>query len=292
MGWLEIDGDKVASLRPASLGPADTGDAIIPFISRAALGRPCLPYLLQLPAGLAQAIAHSLSGPRSGAAMHASYLNTIKRFEGFSARTQWDYAQNTNGYGTKAQFAGEKISVVEAERRFHLEISRAELLVDGFAPGLEEGMRAALTSLTFNVGTAWMHAGLGNAVQRGDANEVRRIFLQYNRAGGEILPGLTARRREEAAWMSIDDVQLATPRSETRLAEISGEARHLIAPVVPGDGLAKLSSGETASTTSAQHCDAQAFYEQIKRDQLRLLTLRHEKLRDDTFAVPEPLSCA
>ncbi len=70
--------------------------------------------------------------------MHASYLNTIKRFEGFSARTQWDYAQSTNGYGTKAQFAGERISLEEAERRFQLEISRAESLVDGFAPGLEE----------------------------------------------------------------------------------------------------------------------------------------------------------
>lgn len=75
---------------------------------------------------------------QSGAAMHASYLNTIKRFEGFSARTQWDYAQSTNGYGTKAQFAGERISLEEAERRFQLEISRAESLVDGFAPGLEE----------------------------------------------------------------------------------------------------------------------------------------------------------
>ena len=50
--------------------------------------------------------------------MHASYSNTIKRFEGFSERTRWDYAQNTNGYGTKAQFAGERISVEEAERRF------------------------------------------------------------------------------------------------------------------------------------------------------------------------------
>ena len=81
--------------------------------------------------------------------MHASYLNTIKHFEGFSALTQWDYAKNTNGYGTKAQCAGERISLEEAERRFQLEISRAKSLVDGFAPGLEEGMRAAPTSLTW-----------------------------------------------------------------------------------------------------------------------------------------------
>ncbi len=220
--------------------------------------------------------------------MHASYLNTIKRFEGFSARTQWDYAQNTNGYGTKAQFAGERISVEEAERRFQLEISRAESLVDGFAPGLKEGVRAALTSLTFNAGTAWMHAGLGDAVQRGDANEVRRIFLQYNRAGGEILPGLAARRREEAAWMSNGKTRSVTPKPERRLAEVSGEARQVTAHIVRADSLAKPSADETANTMPAQYRDAQAFYEQIKRDQLRLLTLRHEKRRDETFAMPEP----
>jgi len=225
--------------------------------------------------------------------MHASYLNTIKRFEGFSARTRWDYAQNTNGYGTKAQCAGERISVEEAERRFQLEISKAESLVDGFAPGLKEGMRAALTSLTFNAGPGWMHAGLGNAVQRGDASEVRRIFLQYNRAGGEILPGLTARRREEAAWMSSDDdTRSVIPRPETRLAELSGEAGQVTARIVRADGLAKPSADETASTTPAQHYDAQAFYEHIKRDQLRLLTLGHEKRRDETFAVPAPSSRA
>jgi hypothetical protein len=44
--------------------------------------------------------------------------------------------------------------------------------------------------------------------------------------------------------------------------------------------------------TAAQHCDAQAFCEQIKRDQLRSLTLRHEKSRDETFAMPEPSSPA
>lgn len=221
--------------------------------------------------------------------MHASFLNTIKRFEGFSARTRWDYAQNTNGYGTKAQFAGERISVEEAERRFQAEISRAESFVDGFAPGLEEGMRAALTSLTFNAGPAWMQAGLGAAVQTGDASEVRRIFLQYNRAGGEILPGLTARRREEAAWMSNSVAQSAISTPEARLAEVSEEPRQVTAIAVRDDGLAKLSSDEAASATPEQHRDAQAFYEQIKKDQLRLLTLRHEKHRDETFAVPEPL---
>lgn len=143
-------------------------------------------------------------------------------------------------------------------------------------------MRAALT---FNAGPGWMRAGLGNAVQRGDASEVRRIFLQYNRAGGEILPGLTARRREEAAWMSNGDTRSVIPRPETRLAEVSVEARQVTAHIVRADGLVKPFSNETASTTPAQHCDAQAFYEQIKWDQLRLLTLRHEKRRDETFAV-------
>lgn len=83
--------------------------------------------------------------------------------------------------------------------------------------------------------------------------------------------------------MSIDGTQSAVPRSEARLAGVSVEARQVTVQFVAADGLAKPFSGETASAMPAQHRDAQAFYEQIKRDQLRLLTLRHEKRQDETF---------
>ncbi len=88
--------------------------------------------------------------------------------------------------------------------------------------------------------------------------------------------------------MSNGDTRSVTPKPETRLAEVSGEARLVTGRIVRADGLEKPLSDKTAGTKPAQHCDAQAFYEQIKRDQLRLLTLRHEKRRDETVAMPEP----
>ena len=54
--------------------------------------------------------------------MNSLYLDTIKRFEGFSPAAKPDYAQVSNGYGTRARFAGEVIDMAEAERRFTAEI--------------------------------------------------------------------------------------------------------------------------------------------------------------------------
>ncbi|MGI9411865.1 MAG: lysozyme, partial [Hyphomicrobiaceae bacterium] len=73
-------------------------------------------------------------------------------------------------------------------------------LVERFAPGLDEGAKHALTSLTFNAGPGWMNDGLGQAIQQGDLEKARSIFLQYNKADGEVLPGLVKRRLVEASW--------------------------------------------------------------------------------------------
>lgn len=133
--------------------------------------------------------------------MNETFLSAIKKFEGFTARAEWDYAQNSNGFGTRARYAGEVIDRSEAERRFKAEISDAEAKVTKFAPNLEPGAKAALTSLTFNAGPTWMKSGLGAAVRAGDWDTARQKFLQYNKAGGEVLSGLTSRRVAEANWI-------------------------------------------------------------------------------------------
>lgn len=135
----------------------------------------------------------------------SNYLTAIKGFEGFTPVAKWDYAQHTNGYGTKALYPGERISKAEAEARFQAEIAHAAALVQNFAPELNDGTKAALTSLTFNAGTRWMHAGLGQAVRDGDLEAIREIFVQYNKAGGEILPGLVRRREHEVQWIGGHD---------------------------------------------------------------------------------------
>ncbi len=132
--------------------------------------------------------------------LDANYLDAIKQFEGYAAQSRWDYAQNTNGYGTRARFAGEVIDKAEADQRFADEIKKAADFVEKFAPGLDEGSKAALTSLTYNAGTAWTQGGLGQAVASGDLEKAQSIFLQYNKAGGSVLDGLVQRRLQEVAW--------------------------------------------------------------------------------------------
>lgn len=133
--------------------------------------------------------------------MKTQYIEAIKRFEGFTAKAKWDFAQNTNGYGTKALYPGEVIGKEDAEHRFAAEVAGAKAAVARFAPGLDEGTAAALTSLTFNAGPGWMHSGLGAAVKAGDLEAAKNVFVQYVHAGGQRLPGLEARRASEVQWI-------------------------------------------------------------------------------------------
>lgn len=129
------------------------------------------------------------------------YLNQVKGFEGFTPRATWDYKQSSNGYGTRAQYPGEVVDRGEADRRLNTEWGQANNQVRAFASDLTPGQEAALTSLTFNAGPGWQKAGLGQAVKAGDWDTARTLFAQYNKAGGEVLPGLVARRNAELSWL-------------------------------------------------------------------------------------------
>jgi lysozyme len=133
--------------------------------------------------------------------MISPVADAIRTFEGFAPQAKWDYAQISNGYGTRALYPGEVIDAAEADRRFQVEVNKAREVVDRHAPGLDEGTKAALTSLTYNAGDKWVRSGLGEAVARGDLDQVRSIFQEYNKAGGEVLPGLVSRRAAEALWI-------------------------------------------------------------------------------------------
>jgi lysozyme len=148
-------------------------------------------------------------------ALDQSYLDAIKGFEGYTPQAQWDYKQNSSGYGTKAQPGDENITPDQLksvhEQRFLDETTKAANSVDSFAPNLPPGVRAALTSLTYNAGSGWQQSGLGEAVKAGDLDKAQQIFLQYNKAGGEVNPGLVARRQKEAAWFGGQPAPQPTP---------------------------------------------------------------------------------
>ena len=142
---------------------------------------------------------------RRGGTLPAGYVDEIKRLEGFTPKAAWDYKQHSNGYGTRARFPGEVIDKAEAERRLDDEVAKAAAIVDKFKPDLDPGTRAALISLTFNAGGSWTNAGLGAAIEAGDLPKARELLKQYNKAGGETLPGLVSRRNREASWIGRMD---------------------------------------------------------------------------------------
>lgn len=139
-----------------------------------------------------------------------AYDTAIKGFEGWAPKASWDYAQYTNGWGTKARYPGEAIDKDEAQRRYDDEIAKAHASVRSFAPNLDPGTTAALTDLTFNAGPKWQSAGLGEAIRQGDLDKARQLYAQYNKAGGQTLPGLVNRRAVGAQWIGGGQVPTAS----------------------------------------------------------------------------------
>ena len=139
-------------------------------------------------------------------ALDPQYVDAIKGFEGYSPKASWDYKQNSSGYGTKAQPGDENIPPDQLqaihEQRFQDEITKAAAHVDSVNPDLPPGAKAALVSLTYNAGPGWSKSGLGDLVRKGDLEGAQAKILEYNKAGGEVNPGLVARRQKEAAWFT------------------------------------------------------------------------------------------
>lgn len=128
-------------------------------------------------------------------------VQAVMGFEGFEPIAKWDYKQWTNGYGTKAHYPHEPITKATAELRLMTELEAAQASVDHFKAQLPDGLRMALTDLTFNAGAGWMHAGLGQAVTSGDTEEIKTHLLEYDRAGGRVNAGLEERRKTEISWI-------------------------------------------------------------------------------------------
>jgi lysozyme len=163
-------------------------------------------------------------------------LAYLRRVEGYTPRAAWDYKQNSVGYGTRARYPGEVIDRTEADRRLSSEADKARAIVDRIAPTADPGTKAALTSLTYNAGDKWTRSGLGDAIRAGDMDTARNRFLQYTHAGGKVLPGLVARRREEAGWINANNdgsVPPIPPTPPTRGAFQSDNGVPPIPPVPP-----------------------------------------------------------
>lgn len=133
----------------------------------------------------------------------------IKGMEGFVKYPTWDYAQYSVGYGCRCNKGDYPNGITEAE---------ADALLRKFLTQFENGINAigqtytqnqfdALVSFSFNVGLAWTQNKsyriyqLAHGTKFSDA-EVIDIFKAWNKAGGQVLAGLTRRREAEARmWL-------------------------------------------------------------------------------------------
>lgn len=128
-------------------------------------------------------------------------VDFVKKQEGFRANPYWDYKQWSVGYGTKASGPNDAVTEAEAERRLAVEINAAEKLVERITPAnAPKGVKQALTDLTYNAGPGWEESGLGTAIKSADWAKAREIIPEYNHAGGQVVPALTARRNAEVSW--------------------------------------------------------------------------------------------
>ncbi len=131
--------------------------------------------------------------------MNQAGIDLLKNYEGFRANAYLDMVgQPTLGYGfTKGVELGDTITTVEADARL-----RDELAVFERGLGLDgtENQLSAMTCLAYNIG---LGAFKGSTVCRlhikGDFDGAADAFRMWDRAGGQVVPGLVRRREAERA---------------------------------------------------------------------------------------------
>lgn len=140
-------------------------------------------------------------------------LDVVMGFEGWNPKAYGDYKQWSVGYGTKAKHPGEVIDQEEGRRRLEAELNQARGYVTQKFPNLAPNQADALTSFTYNLGPGWMSqpTRLRAALEKGDAQTAAQVMQLYNKAGGEVLPGLVKRRASEAAMFLGGPVPSGSP---------------------------------------------------------------------------------
>lgn len=147
----------------------------------------------------------------------------LKTHENFIKKAKWDHKQYTYGWGNKADYKGQNITLQKANEIFVTDIDMryANLIKD--YPNLKRDRFAGLllTNLIFNIGTKKKgRANLYKAIGAYDKNipsTVRRLGVmikRYVNASGVKEAGLVTRRNAEV------ELLLAAPEERQRLYEI------------------------------------------------------------------------
>ena len=170
-----------------------------------------------------------LTAPTLAANQTASFttssagIELIKKFEGFSAKAVWDYAQYSIGYGCSLEKAASvypeikttrTITKAQAEEVLKVELQNVEKYLNRYLTNngitVNQNQFDALVSFTYNVGSGWttgknadgtpyqISAMMKAKPSTWTKAKVEAAFGSWVKAGGKVLAGLVTRRAEEA----------------------------------------------------------------------------------------------
>ena len=129
-------------------------------------------------------------------------VDLIKHFEGFEDTAYLCPANVwTIGYGrTRNVKEGDRITEPQAERDLLEELEEFKhQVLHSVKVELTQNELDALTSWTYNLGVGNLNSStLLKKLNAGSKDEVPAEMLRWNKAGGEVLAGLTKRREAEA----------------------------------------------------------------------------------------------
>jgi lysozyme len=139
----------------------------------------------------------------------SNLIELIKRFEGFSSKPYLCPAKvPTIGYGSTRYADGKKVTlkdtpISEAKGLELLNdtLKQYELAVDAFCVDtINQNQFDALVDFAYNLGTGNLKSSTLLKKVNADPKDhkISEEFLKWNRAGGKVLKGLTARRVAEA----------------------------------------------------------------------------------------------
>ena len=126
-------------------------------------------------------------------------IQLIKRFEGLYLNAYLCPAGVlTIGYGhTRGVKPGEEINEMQAELYLMEDVEACEIQLNYLTLPINQHQFDALCSFIFNLGIGnFMQSTLLKKLKAGDKTAADEI-LRWDKSGGKVLPGLTARRKAE-----------------------------------------------------------------------------------------------
>ena len=133
-----------------------------------------------------------------------SGLEMVKNFEGFRSKPyKCPAGRWTVGYGTTQGITKDTVPITEeaASRMLEDDLDLIASVVSKYLPELRQNQADAVLSFVYNVGLdAFSRSGLCHAIRKNpdDFEAIRREFMRWIHAKGEVLPGLVKRRKAEA----------------------------------------------------------------------------------------------